>query len=177
MWHPDNGPIRGQDSSLWPMTAQGTGHSLIMRVGGPGPDSLWLWPVGAGQIICLVKTKTKPHVMVHKYNLSKLHLHHQLWFQLGSSILTSSSQHRLNTVKPLGDPLTFQDHSCFSTYVVKFHKDFFVTLVLGAKKKVMIYKNKHDIMIYLQTDVSVSCPILSYKVCSFQTLIWSLYGI
>ena len=95
MWHPDNGPIRGQDSSLWPMTAQGTGHSLIMRVGGPGPDSLWLWPVGAGQIICLVKTKTKPHVMVHKYNLSKLHLHHQLWFQLESSILklTLSSKH------------------------------------------------------------------------------------
>ena len=41
----------------------------------------------SGQIICLVKTETKPHVMVHKYNLSKLHLHHQLWFHIGSSIL------------------------------------------------------------------------------------------
>ena len=88
MYHPDSDQsvISILNSDQWEARTQDLDTRSLQGVGGMEdmcPDSLWI--VGAGQLICLIKTKTSPspHVMIHRYNLSKLHLYHQLWVKLG----------------------------------------------------------------------------------------------
>ena len=80
--------VTNQWSVSWTLTNERPGHRTwtlahYKELEDMCPDSLWI--VGAGQLICLIKTKTSPspHVMIHRYNLSKLHLYHQLWVKLG----------------------------------------------------------------------------------------------